>query len=138
MRVGSTATGIERTPNGRRLVVTRVVDAPPDTVWDILIDTEQWPAWGPWIAAVEADERYIEPGSTGRVRLLDAIWLPYEITSCTEYRWTWDVAGVDATGHFVSAHRDGAVVGFVLPVLAVPYVPVCRRACTRIARLATE
>lgn len=91
MRVGSTSTGIERTPDGRRVVVRRTVDA---------------------------NERYIEPGSSGRVRLLDTVWLPYKITSCTEYRWTWDVARLDATGHFVSAHRDGAVVGFEVPVVA--------------------
>jgi hypothetical protein len=138
LALGETATGLERTPVGRRLVVKRAVEAPPESVWDVLTDTEQWPAWGPSISAVDSTDRYIERGSTGRVRLLDAVWLPYEITSCADCRWTWDVARVDATGHFVSRHPDGAVVGFELPVLAAGYVPVCRRACGKIGRLASR
>jgi hypothetical protein len=138
LALGETATGVERTPDGRRLVVKRAVEAQPETVWDVLTDTEQWPEWGPSISAVDADTRYIEHGSRGRIRLLGTVWLSYEITSCADHRWTWDVARIDATGHFVSTHRDGAVVGFELPVLGAGYVPICRRACARIGRLASE
>jgi len=134
--LGETIRSIEQTPDGRRLVVRRAVDAPEDRVWDILTDTDQWPAWGPSITAVESADRYIDPGSHGRVRLLDAVWLPFEITSCENRRWTWDVARIEATGHFVSAHPAGSVVGFELPLLAVGYVPVCSRACAHIGSLA--
>jgi hypothetical protein len=134
--IGTTTQSLERTPAGRRLVVRRAVRAPRDAVWDVLTDTEQWSDWGPSISAVESPERYINAGTRGRVRALGAVWLPFEITSCADYRWTWDVARLDATGHFVAEHPAGSVVGFELPVLAAGYVPVCRRACKRIERTA--
>jgi len=135
---GETTVSLERTPDGRRLVVCRAVDAPVEAVWKVLTDTEQWPEWGPSISAVESTDRHIERGTTGRVRVLDAVWLPFEITSCTEYRWTWDVARIDATGHFVREAPGGAIVGFELPPLATGYAPVCARACAKIGTIASE
>ena len=133
---GETATDIRRTPDGRRLVVRRAVGATREAVWDVLVDTDQWSAWGPSITAVESSDERIRRGTQGRVRALGAVWLTFEITTCENYRWTWDVAGIEATGHFVEPHPAGAVVGFEMPVVAVGYVPVCRRACTRIGKLA--
>jgi len=129
---------LQRTPDGRRLVVSHAVAAPVDIVWDVLTDTELWPEWGPSITTVESADRYIRSGSRGRVRVLGAVWLPFEITSFENYCWTWNVAQVPATGHFVEDRADGAVVGFELPVAAAGYVPVCRRACRRIGQLAGE
>jgi hypothetical protein len=136
LTLGTTTQSLERTADGRRLLVRRAVDAPRAAVWDVLTDTEQWPDWGPSISAVESPERYIETGTSGRVRALGAVWLPFEILSCTNDRWTWEVARIDATGHFAADHPDGSVVGFEMPILAAGYVPVCRRACERIGRLA--
>jgi len=138
LSLGDTDYAVERTPDGRRLLVRRAVDAPVDVVWDVLTDTERWSDWGPSITAVESPDRYITAGSRGRVRALGAVWLPFEITTCENYRWTWTVARVPATGHFVAAHPAGSVVGFELSPLAVGYVPVCQRACARIAALAGE
>jgi len=138
LAVGETDYAVERTPDGRRLLVRRAVDAPVDTVWDVLTDTERWPDWGPSITAVESPDRYVTAGSPGRVCVLGAVWLPFEITSCQNYRWTWTVARVPATGHFVETHPAGSVVGFELPLAAVGYVPVCQRACARIGALAGE
>ncbi|PSP62060.1 polyketide cyclase [Halobacteriales archaeon QH_8_67_36] len=138
LSLGATTYGFERTPDGRRLVIRRAVDAPAALVWDVLTDTERWPEWGPSITAVESPDRYIRAGSRGRVRALGAVRLPFEITSCENHRWTWQVAGVTATSHFVEAHPAGSVVGFELPPLAVGYVPVCQRACVRIGTLAEE
>jgi len=132
VELGGTTTAIERTPDGRRLVVRRTVDAPVEVVWDVLTDTTRWPDWGPSITAVESPDRYVRSGSRGRVRALGAVWLPFEIASCENYRWTWSVAGIEATGHFADTHPVGAVVGFEMPVLAAAYVPVCWRACARI------
>jgi len=130
-----TTVALQYTPDGRRLVVSRVIDAPADIVWDVLTDTERWPDWGPSITAVESPDRYIQSGSRGRVRVLGTVWLPFEITACENRRWTWRVARIRATGHFVSDHPAGAVVGFELPVAAAGYVPVCRRSCGRIGQL---
>jgi len=138
LELGDTDYALEQTPDGRRLLVRRAIDAPVEDVWDVLTDTERWPDWGPSITDVESPDRYVSAGSRGRVRALGAVWLPFQITSCENYRWTWTVARVPATGHFVEAHRAGTVVGFELPPLAAGYVPVCRRACARIGALAGE
>ena len=139
----SHATGVERRDGRRRLVGSRVVDASPNAVWDLLTDTARWPEWGPSVAAVDCSARYIEAGTTGRVRVAGAgVWVPFEVDSYVdgedEKRWTWTVARVPATGHRVdSVGVDGQCrVAFEVPLLAAGYVPVCRRALARIARIA--
>jgi hypothetical protein len=124
--------GIERTPDGRRLVVSRHVDAERDAAWDLLTDTERWTEWGPSVRAVDCKTRYIEAGTTGRVRIPGGIWVPFEITTCADYRWTWRVARVPATGHRVEEDGGGCRVGFEIPVLASGYAPVCVRALGKI------
>jgi hypothetical protein len=131
-------TTTERTPSGRRLVVSRDVAADRERVWTVLTDTERWPDWGPSVTAVDADTRIVEAGSTGRVRLPGGVWLPFEITSCAGYRWTWRVARIPATGHRVEAAGDGCTVAFELPLYATPYAPVCVRALDRVEKLATR
>ena len=133
----ATDASIERTPGGRRICVSRAIDAPAETCWGLLVDTEQWPAWGPSVTDVDCAERYIEEGTTGRVRVVGGIWLPFEITSCREYRWTWRVARVPATGHYVEAGEETRM-GFEVPVVAAGYVPVCARALQKLAALASE
>jgi len=129
-----------RTPDGRRLAVTRQVRAGREAVWDLLTDTERWPDWGPSVRAVDCDRRYIQAGTTGRVRVPGGLWLPFEVETCRDYRWTWRVARVPATGHFVEpvegAKDSTCRVGFELPLYAVGYAPVCRRALGRLADLA--
>ena len=136
LELGASGVSLEQTPDGRRLVVRREVAAPADTVWDILTDTDCWPDWGPSVTAVETDHRYISAGATGRVRVAGAVWLPFEVTACAPYRWTWAVAGLPATGPFAEERADGSVVGFEIPPLATGYAPVCARACRRIAAIA--
>ena len=136
--MGSTDVGLERTPDGRRLVVSRVVDAPADDAWELLIDTERWPEWGPSVRAVDSSQRVIDGETSGRVKLPGGIWLPFEITSCVDRRWTWEVARVPATGHFVEDRGEGCRVGFELSVLAGGYAPVCARALGKIEGLLTS
>ena len=133
----ATAASIERTPDGRRIRVSRAVDASAETCWDLLTDTERWPDWGPSVTAVDCAERYIQTGTEGRVRVVGGLWLPFEITACREYRWTWRVARIPATGHYVEV-GDETRIGFEVPVLAAGYVPVCVRALRDLAVLASE
>lgn len=130
------ATSTAKTPQGRRLVVSREIAADRDTVWEVLTDTEQWPGWGPSVTDVESPQRHIAPGTTGRLRLPGGIWVPFEITECGEYRWGWRVARVPATGHRVEATDAGCRVGFEIPLYGAVYAPVCQRALARIERLA--
>jgi uncharacterized protein YndB with AHSA1/START domain len=133
-----TDVALERTPDGRRLVVSRTIDAPADDAWKLLTDTERWPDWGPSVRGVESSRRVIDGETSGRVKLPGGIWLPFEITSCVNRRWTWEVARVPATGHFVDEHGAGCRVGFEMSVLAGGYAPVCARALGHIERLLTD
>jgi hypothetical protein len=134
--IGETDVSVQQTADGRRLVVSHPADASRDTVWTVLTDTALWPDWGPSITDVEADTRVIEAGTTGRVRTVGGLWLPFEVTACRAYRWTWDVARIPATGHRADAETHGSRVVFEIPVLAAGYVPVCVRACRNVASLA--
>ncbi|MFU1781993.1 SRPBCC family protein [Haloarcula japonica] len=138
LELGGSRVSLERTPDGRRLLVRHDVDASVDTVWEVLTDTDCWPDWGPSVSAVEISDRYITAGTTGRVRVAGAVWLPFEVTACVPYRWTWNVARLPATGHFAEDRAGGSVVGFEIPPLATGYAPVCARACRRIATLTQQ
>jgi len=129
--------GIERTPDGRRLVVDRVIGADADAVWTALTDTEQWPEWGPSVSAVRSRDRYIQPGSRGAVQVAGGPWIPFEIETCDDYRWTWRVAEIPATGHAVTPLGDDrSRAAFEIPLLAGGYAVVCHRALDRIASIA--
>jgi uncharacterized protein YndB with AHSA1/START domain len=133
----NTRVRIGDTPDGRRLLVSRTIDAPPDRVWDLLVDTRRWPAWGPSVTAVQSADRRIREGTTGHVRTVGGLWLPFTITSCVEYRWTWRVAGVRATGHRVVPGEDRCRAVFEVPLTAAPYAAVCRSALENLDALAT-
>ncbi|MCO8254362.1 SRPBCC family protein [Haladaptatus sp. AB618] len=126
----------ERGPDGRHLAVSRDIAASPDAAWEILTDTTYWPAWGPSVTGVDCADRVIRAGSRGRIETAFGMPLPFEITSCEDFRWTWDVANVSATGHRVEALDDGCRVVFEVPVLAAAYAPICQRALGEIERLA--
>ncbi|WP_058996462.1 SRPBCC family protein [Haloarcula sp. CBA1127] len=138
LELGTNSVSLGKTPDGRRLIVLHDVDASVDTVWDVLTDTDCWSDWGPSVTAVETTDRHIDDGTTGRVRVAGAMWLPFEVTTCAPYRWTWNVARLPATGHFAEERATGSVVGFEIPLLATGYAPVCARACQRIAALAQQ
>jgi hypothetical protein len=122
--------------------VTRRLAAGPAAVWDQLIDTAAWPAWGPSVRAVELSDggRRIGAGSTGRVATALGVWLPFEVTDWREgRRWAWKVGGIGATGHEVRAEpgRPGACRATIeVPAWAPAYAPLCWIALGRIGRLA--
>jgi uncharacterized protein YndB with AHSA1/START domain len=124
-----------RSPIGRTLEVDRRFDASAETVWDVLIDTERWPEWGPSVRSVECPDRRIRAGSRGRVETVGGLDLPFEITACEEYRWTWRVARIPATGHRVEPLDRGCRCVFEIPLVAAGYAPVCRIALSRIASM---
>ncbi|MFB6141447.1 MAG: SRPBCC family protein [Halosimplex sp.] len=127
---------IERTPDGRRLVVGRVVAADADAAWDVLTDTARWPEWGPSVSAVRCDDRHVRAGTTGEVQVAGGPWLPFEVDTCGGYRWTWSVAKIPATGHAVTPLGSGrSRVAFEIPLYASGYAIVCRRALDRIAEI---
>jgi len=116
----------------------RDIDAPASVAWRLLVDTGEWPRWGPSVRAVEAPSRVIGPDMRGRVKTATGLWLPFEITHWEPERaWTWRVAGVPAAGHRVEPlGPQRCRVSFLIPRWAPFYRPVCRSALRRIAALA--
>lgn len=138
MDLGSrTAVELERTPDGRRFAVSRGIATDRDTCWDLLTDTRRWPEWGPSVRDVDCAERYVSSGTTGHVRTVGGVRLPFEITTCEDYRWTWTIGRIPATGHRVEGNRPCRIV-FEVPPLAAGYVPVCGKALRRLASLADD
>lgn len=131
------------TPDGRRIEIHERIAASPDRVWELFRDTEAWPEWGPSVRAVESPTRYVEAGTRGRVRTVAGISVPFEVRTCADYRWTWDVAKLPATGHRVERTADGeskpaedCIAVIEVPPLAAPYAVVCERGLRRLRRLA--
>lgn len=129
---------LERTPDGYRLVVSRAIDAPPDSVWDVFVDTSRWPEWGPSVSDVECPDRRISAGSTGHVRTVGGFRVPFVVTACADFRWTWRIGPIPATGHRVQPSGKQCRAAFEVPLFAAPYVPVCRRAIRTIDRIMTD
>jgi hypothetical protein len=122
---------------GATLAVGRDVDAPAERTATALRDTQRWPEWSPSVRGVESTDRYVETGTTGRVRVA-CRWVPFRVTAATRLRWDWRVAGVPATGHRIDRYpgESGRCRAAIeVPLVAAPYVPVCRRALDRFAAL---
>ena len=120
------------------------VDAPAEDVWDLLIDLDAWPRWGPTVRAAALDDgrRHLSAGATGRVRPIAGPGLPFRVTDWEEgpdeRRWSWSVAGVPATTHAVRRlGPDACRVEMGVPWWAPGYVAVTGLALLRLRRLAS-
>lgn len=139
----------------RTLDVTRHLDVPAESVWAALVDIRLWPRWGPSVRGAHLDRtgagphgagphgaggHLIGPGSTGRVRTAVGISLPFEVTDFEPgRRWSWKVAGVEATGHRVEPDGAGRCRAVIeVPGWAPVYAPLCWVALGRLGRVAAE
>ncbi|MDT5140031.1 MAG: hypothetical protein QOD58_4293 [Mycobacterium sp.] len=123
------------------LSVHRVIAAPPAAAWQLLVDLEAWPKWGPSIAAAELDKKYSELAlqATGYVQTSLLVRVPFVVTEFEPGRsWAWKVAGIPATSHRVDPVDGGALVTFGVPWWAAAYVTVCAIALRRIENLLLE
>ena len=120
-----------------KIVIGTVIQGTAEEAWRLLTDTQQWPLWGPSVSAVASEQRYIGPGSKGRVKTLLGFWVPFTIDEYRELRfWSWRIGRFPATGHRVSVKDETTcVVAFDMPWWALPYLVVCRIALGRIRRL---
>lgn len=119
-----------------RLSVSRHIAAPAADVWELLTDVGRWREWGPSVTGAELDSPRFAAGSTGRVRTVTGVRLPFTVTDYRAGRsWSWSVAGIRATGHLVVPEGDGCRVTFTVPWWAPAYLPVCSAALRRIARV---
>lgn len=117
----------------------KVLNTSAVRVWDLITDTQTWSKWGPSIRAVDTQERFIRRGSTGRIRTIIGMWLPFTITTYEPQQyWDWRVGGIQATGHRLEPWGPKHCrVSFIVPVWGVSYGIVCRIALNRIDRLLT-
>ncbi len=124
----------------KQLWVRRDIDAPAPVVWELLVNPECWPRWGPSVRGAVLDGCDLRLGSRGVVTTVGGLRMPFEITAYERgARWAWTVAGVPATDHTVEPMGpDGCRVGFGAPALAAPYLAVCRMALSRLDGLATR
>ena len=134
----NSAVSVSRTPDGWRFVVSRAIDAPREVVWELFVEPQYWPEWGPSVTAVDCPDRRIRTGTRGRIRALGGRWVSFEVTSCAGHRWTWRVAGIPATGHRVVVDGRRSRASFEVPIVAMPYIVVCDRALKRLQVLAIE
>lgn len=116
------------------------IEAPASAAWKLLTDTSRWPQWGPSVSRVESAGQYIGPGSTGRVQTIIGLRLSFRVTEFVAgQHWGWEVAGIPATGHRVEPlGPDRCRVTFEVPLLAAPYLWVCRSAAQRIRKILEE
>ena len=121
----------------KRLVVSRVIEAPPRIVWQIITDTEQWPRWGPSVKAVRCRERFIRGGSRGHVLTPISVWLPFTVVNFEDdSSWDWKIGSIQATGHRVSRLGEGRCrLSFDMPWWASFYLLVCLLALRRVEHL---
>ncbi|WP_091781869.1 SRPBCC family protein [Pedococcus dokdonensis] len=63
----------------------RTVRAPVGVVWDLLVDLDAWPSWGPTVSAARLEDggRTLRGGAHGAVRSPVGLWLPFEVTELT-------------------------------------------------------
>ena len=131
------------TPPTAALTLGLDVEASPDVVWDLLVRLPEWPRWGPSVREAQLDDGALSlhPGATGRVRTPVGLWVPFRVQEWevgpSMRHWSWDVAGIPATGHTVTTTPgSGCRVEMSAPVWALGYLPVLWVGLRRVKALA--
>lgn len=122
------------------LSADKYIAAAPSAVWQLLVDLDAWPKWGPTIRGGRLDEPHTELGLhvTGTVQTSLLVSVPFIVTEFDPGRsWAWRVAGVPATRHRVTPVGDGARASMDVPWWAAPYLSVCAIALRRIDAMLT-
>jgi len=123
------------------LAVDRLIAAPSTAAWDVLVDLDAWPRWGPTVSGARLDHPYGELALnvTGTVQTSLGFSVPFVITEFEPGRhWAWKVAGIPATHHRVEPVGDSARVSMAVPWWAGPYLTVCALGLRRIDAMLTD
>ncbi|WP_330276965.1 SRPBCC family protein [Lentzea sp. NBC_00516] len=88
------------------------IAAPPERVWEVLIDVERWPERISTVDSVERlDDGPFTVGSSARLRqpkLPEAVWTVTELTRGMSYTWESKQPGaLSVASHVVEPHPDG-------------------------------
>ena len=114
------------------------IAAPPDEVWAVLADVENWPSW----TASTRSVRLTRPGPLGvgstveikQPRLPKILWTITEFDPGRSFTWTARTPGVHSTGeHAITPTATGSTVrltfaqtGRLGSLLALPMAPLIR------------
>ena len=120
---------------------TRHIDAPTQSVWEVLFDVARWPEWTPTIDRVERlDDGPFQVGSRARVRqpkLPRAVWEVTEVEDGRNFTWVAKGPGMktiarhevvpDASGSRVTLRVEqagtmGAVAAMILGRITQRYI----------------
>lgn len=99
----------------RKFEITVDIDAPPDVVWNVMIDVEHWHEWTPSITRIERLQAGpLAVGSRALVRqpkLRPAVWTVTQLVPGSNFIWESRTPGVRVTGdHIVKPHDGGSQV----------------------------
>jgi carbon monoxide dehydrogenase subunit G len=104
------------------------ISAPPERVWEVLVDVERWPERIPTVDSVERlDEGPLAVGCRTRLRqprLPEAVWTVTAMAEGASFTWESTSPGVRVTaGHEVEPHPDGSRLTLAVEVSG-PLAPV--------------
>jgi uncharacterized membrane protein len=86
------------------MIIQQTVDiaAPPQRVWDVMIDVERWPEWTSSVSSVELlDGGPLKVGSRARIRqprLAAAVWTVTTIEPGRYFEWRSVLPGLTSIG----------------------------------------
>jgi hypothetical protein len=114
------------------------IEAPLGEIWSLLTEPRFWPEWGPSVRSVHTDCSRIGLGTRGSIETPIGLRVPFEITRFEpEHFWDWSVAGIQATGHRLTALTPQRTrVEFSVPWPFAPYVVVLMLGLRRLKALA--
>ncbi len=104
------------------------ISAPPERVWEVLVEVERWPERIPTVDAVERlDEGQLTVGSRTRLRqpkLPEAVWTVTGLAEGSSFTWESTSPGVRIiAGHVVEPYPGGSRLTLALDVSG-PLAPV--------------
>ena len=123
------------------LAVDKVIAAPSTAAWDVLVDLDAWPKWGPTVSRARLDPPHTELAlhATGTVDTALGFAVPFVVTEFEEGRhWAWEVAGIPATHHRVEPVGSRARVTIAVSWWAAGYLAVCSIALRRIDAMLSD
>jgi uncharacterized protein YndB with AHSA1/START domain len=99
----------------RDFEITVDIDAPPERVWNVMIDVERWHEWTRSISSIhKLQTSPLDVGGRARVvqpKLRPAIWTVTQLVQGRNFTWQTRSPGVRVSGcHSVEPRNDGSRV----------------------------